>query len=111
MYDLPSQVFSIGVLVASAFVLSSIDKVDDYIDDFNDELNYQYHYRYGYRRHGNTDLEYENANSYRIAAQWMICVASLGIIFHPTMLLFRYVCCRVHVRSLFAVYSYVVSYA
>ena len=100
--------FCIAVLVASAFVLSSIDKVDDFIDDFNYN-DYRYN-RYGYG-YGVGDLEYENANGYRGAAEWMICIASLGIICHPVMLLFRYVCCRVRVRSLFAVYSYVVSYA
>ena len=89
--------FCIAVLVAAALILSSIDEVDDYVDEAN-----FYYSRYG-------DLEYKDANSYRGAAEWMLCIASLGIIFHPVMLFVRYLCCRAYVRSLFAVYSYVVS--
>ena len=109
--DLRSQVFCIGVLVASVFVLSSIDEVEDYIDK-RDNYQYYSHYdpRTGYYRYyrQRNDLEYEDARGYRGAAEWMICVASLSIIIHPAMLLFRYLCCRERVRSLFAAYSYVV---
>ena len=112
-HDLCSQIFCIGVLVASAFVLWSIDKVEDYIDKGHSDdyfyrygFRYAYGYRYGSRR---VEFQYEDVSGYRGAAEWMICIASLSIIFHPAMLLFRYLCCRERVRSLFTAFSYVVS--
>ena len=85
------------MLVAAALVLSSIDEVDDHVDNVNTYYSYRH------------NVEYEHANSYRGAAEWMVSIASLGILFHPVMLFVRYLCCRAYVRSLFVVYSYLVS--
>ena len=103
--------FCIAVLVAAALVLSSIDEVDDYVDNVNTYDSYYTHrpYYHNYGSYRRSNLEYEHANSYRGAAEWMVCIASLGILFHPVMLFVRYLCCQAYVRSLFAVYSYVVS--
>ena len=61
------QLLSLGVLISASITLSAINEVEDSLNG--------------------DGLEYENVESYRGAAGWLVFVASAAIIFHIVMII------------------------
>ena len=92
--------FCIAVLVSAAIALSTINDVDDFYDDYLNIDDYDYDYEYDF---------YEAINSYRGAAEWLLCISSLGIIFHPAMVFARYIF-YIKLKRHFWIYAILVSF-
>ena len=92
--------FCIAVLVSAAIALSTLNDVDDFYDDYvnadEDDSGRKYEF-------------YEEINSYRGAAEWLLCIASLGIIFHPAMVVARYIF-YIKLKRHFRIYAILVSF-
>ena len=82
--------FCIAVLVAAAVAISAINEVEDHYND-----------------HGST--AYEHADSYKLAATWLLLVSIIGFIFHSLMILLRYLYLNSCLKSIFNTYAYLVS--
>ena len=92
--------FCIAVLVSATIALSAINDVDDFYNDYlnTDDNDNDYEYQFE-----------EEVNSYRAATEWLLCIASLGIIFHPAMVFVSYIFCTMF-KSYFRIYAILVSF-
>ena len=83
------QVFCTGVLIAAAIALSAINEVDDIANE----------------RSG----EYEDADSYRGAAGWLVFVGCAAIVFDVVMISIQILYFKCTVKKYFTQYSIIVS--
>ena len=81
--------FCTGVLIAATIALSAINEVDDIANE----------------RSG----EYEDADSYRGAAGWLVFVGSAAIVFDVVMISIQILYFKCTVKKYFTQYSIIVS--
>ena len=81
--------FSLGVLIAASVAVSAINQVEEFYNSFN--------------------LEYENAESYRGAAGWLIFVACASLIYHIAMIIVRILYMTSTIEKHLKIYTLIVS--
>ena len=86
----------IGVLISAAVTLPAIDRVEDFYDKHHLE----------YVKHG---FEYEDADSYRGAAGWLVFVGSSAIPYNILLIIFRALYLKSVLKPYFIFYALIVS--
>jgi len=83
------QTFCLALLIAAAVTLSAVDKLEDAASEQNEE--------------------YENADSYKGAAGWLVFLAVASMIFHGIMIFIRILYFNSSIENYFSAYAFMVS--
>lgn len=94
-YNQP-QVSCIGVLISAAVALPAIDQVEKFYVEHHFE----------YVKHG---FDYEDADSYRGAAGWLVFVGSAAIPYNILMVIFRILYFKSILKTYFILFALIVS--
>ena len=83
------QVFLVSVLIAAIVTVLAVNTLEDYTDE--------------------RDQEYDDADSFRGAAIWLLFLSAAAIIYHGMAILLRVLYMNLTIKSYFSGYAFIVS--